>query len=563
MLLAAIGLSLAASGLKGAMAWLVKPAMDYFFVPDRREYLFMLPAGIFTVYALRGIADCSHRYLMARAGMALVRDLRNRIFANLVNMPVSRAARLKSGDIISRQLMDIALFEHILSDSLCVFLVEFPTVVVLIGVAFSRRWDISLFSFVFLPFVAMSARFFGRFVKKRRIEVQEYLARITHRMTEAYHGLRIIKVFGMIDAKIAQFRHENQRVFRQDAQVFLFKQGTRLFIDIISGMAVSIVVGWGGLLIAEGRMTTGDLFSLIAAMGMLFLPLKRLGSAYNIYQESMGVFDRIEEYATIQTESMNGLSIGPLRQAITIEGVGFTYPGSDEPALQNIDLIIPAGKMTAIIGPSGSGKSTLVDLMCGFMSPDTGRILWDGLDIKTADPSALRAMIGLVSQDIVLFSDTVRENIAAGRPEASDKEIAEAACAANAHEFIMALPNGYDTILDERGLNLSGGQRQRISLARAILKNPSLLILDEATSALDAVSEQAIQKALLNFSSGHTILVIAHRLSTIKKADMIIVLERGRIVATGDHHELILSSPLYQRLFHAGLPTAHEPPIVA
>jgi len=544
-------LSLVASGLKGIIAWLVKPAMDRVFIEGQRQYLLALPIGMFLVFVLRGVADCTQAYLMANAGLRLVRDLRNKLFINMVRMPVSRSAQWRSGDIISRQLMDVALFGHVLSDSFSVFLVEVPTVIVLMGVAFYRGRSIALLALTLLPLVALGTRSFGRLVKKRRIEVQKFMGRLTHRMNEAHNGLKVIKNFGMTDDKIGQFMTENQRVYHQDSRVVLFKQGTRLFIDLISGSAVAIILGWGGVLIARGAMTTGDLFSIIVSLGMLFTPLKRLGSAYNILQESVGVLERIEEYLNVQPELIQGKEAWPLHKALRLEGVTFSYPNSPEPILKDVNLEIPAGKMVAIVGPSGAGKSTLVDLFVRFITPDRGKILWDDTDIQSFNIESLRAQIGLVTQEVILFSDSILENIAAGRPSASFEEVVEAAKMADAHDFISALPDGYYTVLDERGLNLSGGQRQRIALARAILKDPSLLILDEATSALDTVSEQAIQRALQEIKKGRTTVVIAHRLSTIVNADLIVIMDRGKIVALGDHEGLLVSSPLYRELFNA------------
>jgi len=548
-MVAAIALSLLASGLKGAIAWLTKPVINYVFVEGKREYLLALPAGVFVIYILRSIADCSQAYLMADAGLKLVRDLRNRLFENLLAMPVSRALTWKSGDIISRQLMDVALFGHILSDSFSVFLVEFPTVIVLVCVALYRRWDISVLSLIVLPLIGLGTRTFGRLVKRRRMVVQEFLSRITHRMNEAYAGLKIIKIFGMATGKVMQFKEENNKVCHQNSRVVLFKQGTRFFIDLVSGSAVCLIIGWGGWLITEGRMTTGDLFSVIVSLGMLFTPLKRLGSAYNILQESIVVLERIEDYLSVDAERLKGRPVAPLRNSLRLERVLFRYPGAPEPAVRDLDLEFPAGKMTAIVGPSGAGKSTLVDLIAGFVVPGKGRILWDGLDLRGLDLEALRSMIGLVTQEVVLFSDTIRENIAAARPGATDEEITRAAIAAGAHEFIMRLPMGYDTVLDERGLNLSGGQRQRIAMARAILKDPPLLILDEATSSLDTVSEQAVQQAILRLKSGRTTLIVTHRLNMIQHADQIVVLDRGKIAAKGSHEELLAASNLYQELF--------------
>ncbi len=553
LVLTSILLSLVASGLKGIIAWSVKPALDQLFLKGQTGYLLVFSLGMFLLIILKGLSDCSQAYLMANAGLRLIRDLRNRLFVNLVNMPISQASKWSTGDFISRQLMDVSLFGHVLSDSFSVFLVEVPTILVLIGVALYRGRTMALVLFLFLPMIAMGTRMLGRLVKKKRIKVQQFLSRISHRMNEAKNGLKIIKVFGMTVPKIHQFMQENQEAYCEDSRVVLFKQGTRLFIDFISGFAVALVLGWGGLRVSQGMMTPGDLFSLVVSLGMLFTPLKRLGSAYNILQESIGILDRIEEYLNIPPEKGNGKRALPLEKGISFRGVTFFHPGSPVATLKNVTLNIPAKKLVAIVGPSGAGKSTLVDLIVRFFSPDQGAIYWDDTDLQQLDIETLRAQIGLVTQDVVLFSDSIFENILAGDPSASMEDVVKAAKMADAHEFITALPEDYNTVLDEKGLNLSGGQRQRIALARAILKGPSLLILDEATSALDSVSEQSIQRSLQRIRKGRTIIVIAHRLSTIEHADLVIVMNYGEIVATGTHETLFKHSSLYKDLFNNGL----------
>ena len=281
---------------------------------------------------------------------------------------------------------------------------------------------------------------------------------------------------------------------------------------------------------------------------MAFTPLKKLGGAYSTFQESAGVLERVDRFLDLEREREGGIAAAPLARDIRFERCSFSYDGRN-PVLHDVDLQIPRGKMVAIVGPSGAGKSTLVDLIPRFISPANGRILWDGTDLEALDIKSLRQQIAVVSQDVILFSDTIRENIAAGRPGAGLDEIIHAARLAHAHEFIAELPDGYDTVLDERGLNLSGGQRQRIAFARAILKDASVLILDEATSSLDTVSEQAVQKAFRNVARQRTTIVVAHRLSTIQNADTIIVMDGGRIIARGTHQELIDMSGLYQDLY--------------
>lgn len=548
-MVAAIIFGLLVSAFDGAIAWLVKPAMDRIFVEHQYKYIYYLPLGIIVLYALRGAADFAQSYLMRTAGFRMVRDLRNRFFQNLISLPLSVVTRSSSGDMVSRQMNDVSLMSSILSESFRIFLVEVPKVVVLAGVAIYRRWDLALLSFALFPFIGYGTKTLSWFVRKRRKTVQQYMAILTHRMNEMVMGLKVVKIFGMEDMKIAQFKRENQISYRQNAKVIMLKEATQYLIGVLSGVSIAIILGYGGLLVAKGEMTSGDFFSVLAAITIALNPLKRLGGAYNIFQETIGVMERVDQFLDLTPEPIDGIPVSGLKKGIEFKDVSFTYPGSQLEILHNINFKIPSGKLVAIVGPSGAGKSTIIDLIPRFISPTKGKILWDDIDIEDMNLVELRKNIGIVSQDIILFSDTIMENIAAGRQDVTKEDIEEAARLANAHNFIAALPQGYDTILDERGLNLSGGQRQRIALARAILKNPPLLILDEATSALDTASEQAIQKALAVVMKGRTTIVVAHRLSTIQNADEIVVLDRGRIVAKGTHSKLIEEAPLYRELY--------------
>jgi subfamily B ATP-binding cassette protein MsbA len=546
---AAIIFGLLVSAFDGAIAWLVKPAMDRIFVEHQYKYLFYLPVGIVVLYTLRGAADFAQSYLMRTAGFRMVRDLRDRFFRNLISLPLSVVTRSSSGDMVSRQMNDVSLMSSILSESFRTFLVEAPKVLVLAGVAIYRRWDLALLSFALFPFIGYGTKTLSWFVRKRRKTVQQYMAILTHRMNEMVMGLKVVKIFGMEDMKIAQFKRENQISYRQNAKVIMLKEATQYLIGVLSGVSIAIILGYGGLLVARGEMTSGDFFSVLAAITIALNPLKRLGGAYNIFQETIGVMERVDQFMDLAPEPLEGRSVSGLHKGLEFKSVFFTYPGSEIEILHDINIEIPRGKLIAIVGPSGAGKSTIIDLIPRFVTPSYGEILWDGVKLEDLNLIELRKNIGIVSQDIILFSDTIMENIAAGRADATKEEIEEAARLANAHDFIAALPQGYDTVLDERGLNLSGGQRQRIALARAILKNPPLLILDEATSALDSASEQAIQKALAVVMKGRTTIVVAHRLSTIQNADEIIVLDHGSVAAKGTHSELLEKAPLYRGLY--------------
>jgi len=548
-ILAASIFSIFVSGINGAIAWLVKPAMDKIFVGRHYQYIYLLPIGILILYITRGAASFLQSYLMRTAGMKMARDLRDKFFEQLMHLPMSIFSHSNSGDMLSRMTNDIGALQMILSQSLRTLMLQIPSVLVLLGVALYRKWDLALLSFVLLPFIAISTKILGSLVRKRRKRAQRCYAVITHRVTEALQGLKVIKIFCMEEKKYAQFKKENQTTYRQLAKVVRLKETTRFAIECLSGIAVALILGYGGMLVAHGKMTSGDFFSVLTAIVMAFTPLKKLGIAYSKLQEGIGVLERVDNFLEMEREKQEGKSIKGLKKGIEYKGVTFTYPSTNAPALENINLFIPAKKILAIVGPSGAGKSSLVDLLPRFYSPQKGTIYWDDVDISKINLRSLRNQMALVTQDVILFSDTVYENIVAGRKGFTKEDVIKAAKMAQAHDFIMALPNGYETVLDERGLNLSGGERQRIALARAILGNPPLLILDEATSALDARSEKAVQDAMEAVMKNRTTIVIAHRLSTILNAQKIVVMDKGQIVAQGSHEELLEKNPLYKELY--------------
>lgn len=537
------------SGINGALAWMVKPAMDYVFVDRRYDYIWLLPIGVLLLYLMRGGADMVQTYLMQTAGYKMIRDMRDAFFQMILSLPVSSVTRTSSGDMVSRLVNDITLLSRIVSDSFKTFLGQIPSLVVLLGVALYRRWDLAILSFLLLPFIALATKKLGRFLRQKRRDAQATMSSITHRMAESVSGIKVVKIFGMERAKIEQFKLENQASYRQNARLVRLNEWSKYTNEAISGVAVAIILGYGSHLVVKGEMTSGDFFSLLTAIVMAFAPMKKLGQAYAVFQESLGILERLDDFFNQRPEPCTGKSVNGLKSGIEFQNVSFRYSKHGADILHDISFFIPKGAIFAIVGPSGAGKSTVADLIPRFYSPTSGRILWDGEDIQGLNVVDLRKQIGIVSQDVILFSDTIRENIAAGRPNASQEEIEWAAKMANAHDFILETPNGYDTKLGERGLNLSGGQRQRIAIARALLKNPPLLILDEATSALDTVSEQAVQDALDRAMAGRTTIVIAHRLTTIQNADIIAVMDRGRISAIGSHEELLDKNPLYRELY--------------
>lgn len=540
-------IGLMVSGLTGAIAWLVKPILDVILVDKKYEYLTLLPLGIVFLFSLKGMLQFSYAYLMKSSALKLVRDMQNRLHHHILHVPVGYFHQESSGIVMSRVINDVRVLSTLFTEVIRTVIVEVPTIVVLLGVAFYRKWDVTLLTLLLFPFIAFSTRKFGKRVKKRSLDAQRKLSFLTHKLSETISGIKVIKVFNKEDYRDSRFITENQRVYREHMKVVRLKEATKTLIDVVTGIAVASVVWYGAGQVKSGVITPGDFASIIAAIYMVFVPVKKLGDAYNYLQEIRASLERIEKVLSTDIEKSGDKKLQNFSTAITYENVAFAYDSTQ--VLRDIRLQIRSGEIIAIVGPSGVGKTTLVDLIPRFITPSSGCIRIDGIDIRELDLKSLRNLIGIVSQDIVLFDDTVKENIAFGNAEATFDEIRRAADMAYAGEFIDKMPEGYETVIGERGMSLSGGQRQRIAIARAILKNPPLLILDEATSSLDTVSESLVQKALEGLMKNRTTIVIAHRLSTIKNADRIIVLENGGIGDIGTHEELLTRSGTYSRLY--------------
>jgi subfamily B ATP-binding cassette protein MsbA len=548
---AGIILSLLVSGITGAIAWAVKPALDEVLIGKKYEYITLIPAGVFLLFLVKGFLSFGQIYAMKSAGMKMVREMRNTLYNHILRVPVGYFHKESSGVIISRIMYDVEALNGLISDVLKTVFIEVPTVLFLLGVALYRKWDLTLLSLILLPLVAYSTRKFGKGVKRKRKEAQRKLSFLTHRIGESIFGAKIIKIFNREKEMGDKFQTDNQRYYRELLRVIRLKEFTKLVIDVATGGGVAFVLGYGLVMVRNGLITTGDFGSIIVAIYLMFSPIKKLGEAYSNLQESRASLERIETLQSAEHEKEGHIKIEGFRKSIRFEDVYFTFPGNTVPVLSDINLEIKQGEMIAIVGRSGVGKSTLVDLIPKFHLPTGGRLTIDGSDIKDIETHSLREQIGIVSQDIILFNDTVRENIAFGNPGAAEAAIAEAAKFAYADEFIRELPQKYDTVIGDRGLKLSGGQRQRIAIARAILENPPVLILDEATSSLDSVSEAIVQKALDYLMTGRTTIVIAHRLSTIRNADRIVILEQGTIADTGRHEELIRKNATYRELYDA------------
>ncbi|MEA3546800.1 MAG: ABC transporter transmembrane domain-containing protein [Thermodesulfobacteriota bacterium] len=546
--LMAIMFSLVSSAASGGIVWLIKPVINSIFTEQNYGMLTWLPLGVIVLYSLRGSCQMVYAYLMRSAGIKLVRDTRIRLFNHLLYLPVSALGTETSGKMISRILNDVAFIRALISDTLLTTFKEVPTIIVLLGIALYRRWDVTLLALIVLPAIIFCTQRLGKRVKVKRTQAQQTVATLTHRISEAATGSKIIKIFVNEDGLGKQFRQESQTYYRREVKVVRYKELAKLFVDVTTGIGVALVIWYGGSLVVKGVITSGDLFSALAAVVMVFSPIKHLGKSYTVYLEILAAAERLWWLEDMELEQSGDKPLPGLKKEIRFAGVSHRYQPEGDFILHDIDLVIRKGEVVAIVGASGAGKTTLIDLLPRFYDPTRGSLSIDGEDLRTVRLADLRGLIGMVSQDVMLFNDTIRANIGFGLPDAGDAEIEDAARLAFAHDFILELPDGYNTLLGERGLNLSGGQRQRIAIARAILKNPPILILDEATSALDSVSEGLVQQALDRLMKERTTIVVAHRLSTIRNADRILVMEYGRIIAQGRHDDLLKTSAVYQEL---------------
>lgn len=550
-LVAAFVCSALGAALAGLYAWLVKPVLDGIFINKDETLLFVLPLALFAVSVLKALSTYGQNYLMSYIGNRVVTDIRQELFQQLMRMPVGYHDVNTSGRLVSRVINDVTLMGNAVAGVLKDISQQGLTFVAMLGVIFYQNWQLAGLSVVVIPVAALTMVRMGRRLRRLATSGQERMGDMASTLQETLAGIRMVKAFGREEAEAERFRASNKAFLNTTLKSNQVWSLGSSHMEVIGVVGIAAIIWYGGYQVIHGSMTVGAFFSFLTAMFMAFSPVRRLSGASNIIQQALAAAERVFEVLDLKTEDsldQGRLELPRVSRSLELQGVTFRYEGHGVPALSGVDLVMQAGEMVALVGSSGSGKTTLVSLLPRFYEPASGRILLDGVDIRSYTLRSLRAHIGIVSQDIVLFDDTVHRNIAFGRGDAVHEEIVRAAKLAYAHEFIERMPQGYETVIGEKGVKLSGGERQRLAIARAILRDPPLLILDEATSALDSESEHIVQLALANLMKNRTTVVIAHRLSTVQKADRIVVLERGTIVELGSHEELIRRGGVYKRL---------------
>lgn len=532
--------------------WIIKDMIDKVLMDKDLLLLNIIAVGIVVVFLLRGIFFYGQSYLVSYIAERVIIDIREKLYVKFQKLQLSYYEKKQTGTIMSYITNDVAALQAALVDSLIELVTESSVLVGSLVMMFYLDWKLSLVTLIVVPIIGQAMKIFGAKLKKSGSLIQERTAEITSLLQETILGVRVVKSFAREDYEIERFQNQNDLNFRANMKSVQLSSLLTPTVEFLAAVIVTIILWFGGYQVVNGALTTGALIAFLTYAVNLANPVKRISRVYGTINKAMAAADRV--FKVLDTEEdlkdkPDAKDLPHISGSVSFENVCFAYK-KDVDVLHDLSLEAKPGQVIAFVGPSGAGKSTIANLIPRFYDVTKGSIKIDGIDIRDVKIKSLREQIGVVPQETMLFSGTISENIRYGRLNATQDEIIEAAKAANAHNFIMELPHGYDTKIGERGITLSGGQRQRMAIARAILKNPQILILDEATSALDTESEEIVQEALNTLMVGRTSFVIAHRLSTIVHADKIVVLDNGRVRESGTHQELMQTGGLYSHLYN-------------
>ncbi len=539
------------AGANAGYALLMDPVVNKIFTERQSDFLWPLGLAVLGTFLVKSICNYGEAVYLSKVGLRVIADMQARLFGHLMRLDVAFFHANSTGRILSRLTNDISAMRFAVSDALTGAGKDASSLIFLVGAMFYQDWRLSAWTFFVFPIAILPIRKLGRRMRKVTDNTQEHMGQLTTSLEQAVQGIRVVKAYGMEEYEKARVHSLVELLQDLSYKAARVRSASSPIMEMLGGIAITVVILYGGSRVISGETTPGAFFSFITALMLAYRPLKSIASLNTNLQAGLAAaartFSVLDAPPSIQ-DRPDAAELVVLEGNVRFEGVFFTYDGT-KAVLDGIDLLVPGGKTVALVGPSGAGKTTVLNLLPRFYDVTDGKVLVDGQDIRTVTMASLRAKIALVSQEITLFDDTIRANIVYGRFGASDEEIEAAARAAAAHDFIVSLPQGYDTVVGERGLNLSGGQRQRLAIARAMLKNAPILLLDEATSALDTESERQVQTALELLMRGRTTIVIAHRLSTVVNADLIHVMDRGRVIESGDHNTLIARDGVYARLY--------------
>lgn len=525
------------------------PAKDYQVLP-------WIAGGVLGTAVLLGLFGYWSSTTLASVGQRAIFDLRNELYRHLQNLDMAYYDRNRTGDLMSRVTSDVGMLQQLVSNGMMQIVTDLFTFTAIALYMFYVDWQLTLLMLATFPLMLFTTRMFSKRIRSSFKTVQQSVAEVSNHLQDTLSGIRVIKSFANEDYESERFAVRSETNMRANLRTVRLRAVYEPIIDLLNYLGMVAVLVFGAWQVIRGNLTVGTIVAFLAYLRLLQNPIRHFSRILNTIQQSAAAYERITEVLETKpqvTEKPDAIPLPPVRGHIRFRGVGFSYR-DDVQVLKDFNLEINPGKVTALVGPSGAGKSTVAHLIARFYDPQQGFITVDGHELKDITLKSLREQMGVVSQDIVLFNGTVRDNIRYGKPGATEAEIMAAARAANAHDFIVSFPSGYDAEIGERGVKLSGGQKQRLSIARAILKNPRLIVLDEATASLDTESEHLIQDALSRLLAGRTCLVIAHRLSTIQSADRIVVLDRGTIAESGTHDQLLALNGKYRRLYDLQFP---------